>query len=509
MLVFKKTIMKSRKSVRNLAIGGSIIATTLALSTGGLENVFNRIVGKESPQEIVRIANDAIDEAVKRGATELFIDGGESSVPTSISADGLTVVHESSSLLNPYFAVMGKESETFVKDNTEWFVFSPNVTKNLEDVNGLYLGNGIVAIDTMADNGGIKNPKTFPSIIGHEAQHGADEGNGMSILEKEIRSDRRELGVLESYLEKDDDLILKGHYNDAGKRIETGEFLFQFGNDFGKIDPSSVILARDLLRVGISPEKLREYTAKFENPQGLEYELYVAAKFGDVAMSMPREDAIRALYGFATTDDPKYKDTIVPVSAASALQYLAPNVARVETDADVGSSTERTANIHFGDRADTSDVGRGVKSEGKPTVSGLPSLEELIGDERFEDLDTSEGNSALAKGELYSGNRVAQKVVDGTKTIYLPNREGKPGDGFFRFYINALDTDGNGVDDTLAVYYGSNAVAIDGSMLAKVDNFKDGKYFSSGVSWMQRGLKEKGEDIPLDVSKTWRDWKME
>ncbi len=511
MLLSDKTRVKSNKKLRAVAIGASVAALTLAASTNGLQKLFNKLMGNYNQPEIVGVANDIVDEARERGVTELFVGDKETYVPTGINSNGVTAIHRSSPLLSPYFDLMSAESASFVKDNTEWFVFSPDVTKEGRDVNGLHLGEGIVAIDIVADNGGIKNPKTFPSIMGHEAQHGFDEDKDMSTLEKEVRSDRREMGILERQLESDDDLVLRGHYHGAQKRLQTGEFLLGFGSDFKDIDPNSVILAKDLLDVGISPEKLREYATRFEKPNGLEYELYTAALLGNMATSLPREKAIETLYGIV--NDPEFKGTIVPVSAASALQYLAPDVARVETGADVGVTTERTASIYFGDRGNTNDVGKGFLNGREPTVLGLPSLEELIAGERFDDFDyesnEGDGSNILAKGELYSGSRVAQRIEDGTKVIYLPDSEGKPGDGFFRFYVMAMDSDRNGRDDTLAVFYGSNSVTVDGSMLAKVDYFKEGKYSHSGVSWMQRGLQEKGEDLSLDVDRTWKDWKME
>ncbi|MFQ5647885.1 MAG: hypothetical protein ACE5FW_01495, partial [Candidatus Aenigmatarchaeota archaeon] len=269
----------------------------------------------------------------------------------------------------------------------------------------------------------------------------------------------------------------------------------------------------DLLDANLPAEKFSGYRRKLECKGGLNYELYTASYFAEMVKTKAREEALRELYRFIT--NPEYEGTIVRVSAASALQYLSPEACKVETGADVVSDSGRTASLSFGKREKTDKIGQGYEKSAEFSVSGAPSLEELLADERFKDFDMPTGGEGAvesvkveAEYELYSGDRIKQRIdSDGVKQVYIPNREGKPDSRFFRCYIEAVDTDGNGRNDALRVYYGSNSISSRGGILVKVDVYKNKRYVKSGLTWF--AAKEQGEDLELNINDIWRKWNME
>ena len=150
-------------------------------------------------------------------------------------------------------------------------------------------------------------------------------------------------------------------------------------------------------------------------------------------------------------------------------------------------------------------------------MSGLPSVEELLANERFQDFQipidgegSGNGRKIIAKYKLYSGDRITQSVdSEGIQHVYIPDREGRPGNGFYRFYWKAVDTDGNNSLDELRVYWGINAIKNSrGFILSKVDIYRNRRYFESGVTWFNIVPIEE-RDVAVNIGDIWRKYNLE
>ena len=118
-----------------------------------------------------------------------------------------------SPLLNRFYNQTTAAQTEFIKRNVKYIIFSPDITakKGLmsQDVNGLSIGEGIILVDTKADNGGIKNPITYISTMGHEAQHEFEKDKNLSTLVSERNAFDRGNQILNGQITKFDDEILK------------------------------------------------------------------------------------------------------------------------------------------------------------------------------------------------------------------------------------------------------------------------------------------------------------
>ena len=233
------------------------------------------------------------------------------------------------------------------------------------------------------------------------------------------------------------------------------------------------------------------------------WELYYAAHFAHTVKTLEKDAAIRQIY--AEISRPNIRNTVAEVSGASALQYLCPEVLQTESGADVAS--DAGIYLNFSERQKKNEVGQGVRGNNSYAVNGLPSLDELRAGKKFDEFDIQEkkkGDPTLRK-ITYVLSNVTSIKIDATGNVRIPKREGRPSEGFFRFYAETIDRDKNGVDDGVLVYYGSNKIQReDGAILSKVDTYDGrGGFVESGLVWFLAN--ETGEDIPApeQLAKKW------
>ncbi|MDP3882128.1 MAG: hypothetical protein Q8Q31_04610 [Nanoarchaeota archaeon] len=413
---------------------------------------------------------------------------------------GNTIVCKSDSQFAGYFIdKLHPQDKENVKTSVKYIIFSPNVVNRIgsshEDVNGLSIGGGIILIDTLADDSSIKNPKTFGGVIAHEAQHEKDRDKRYPTLTSEKRAYQSGARTLEFIAQNDRDSILKATLTRAKDTIKTAEYLERFGSDFSRVYPSGTILAKDLLEADINIQTLSKHKSR-EDKTKKDLELICAASFAEVIRLQSREEALKILYPYAS--EKKFAGTIVQISAASAIAYLCPNACKTESSGDIA---EKGFHLSLQDRRNgrkTNHLGQGSEGEEGYSVSGLPSLQELLEDQRFEDYETG-GEYPAAIYQLAQVDKIKVKIsVDGVKLVYLPNREGKPSAQFFRAYVELVDANQNGRADEIRVYYfNDNVVNGDGSALAKIDVYNGlGQYISSGVTWF--AARSKGRDLQFN-----------
>ena len=419
------------------------------------------------------------------------------------------VIRADSPILKTFYE-KAEKSGNFVKENTSYLTFSQNVIDRTglgtKDVGGLSVGKGVILIDSEADDGGIKNPKTYLSTMVHEAQHEKDnkEENKFPRLISEKRAYKKSIECLEEQLKTDNDLIVKAELDSARQVVETAEYLEKLG-DFNNVYPETAILASALLKADIPVSTLEKYSVKPSQKSKKESELHISAYFARIARTLEREEAIKKIYEIIS--NPEIKGTLIEISGVSALQYLAPDAMKTQSVADIG--TGRGMHFNFSEREKTNEVGRGFVGNDKYTVTGLPTLEEILGNEKWRDY--KEGQNRQIEVIYYRLADVNQIKVDKHGNVYIPDREGKPSPSFYRFAIIGVDIDGNGRDDGIEVYYGSNSLTTsDGNLVGKIDVYDGrGNYTGSSIEAIRRGLKEKGENLNLNPQKLARDYGLE
>lgn len=480
------------------------IAAAVCLGIFGYSSLMKNRPGMQdlykprSQVTMIQSAEMALGRMRSGGKRELAYDkSGRETVPERIDPESVTIMRRDSPLLRPYIQRAG-EFRNIILNNLDYAIFSPNVIDK-GDVNGIFLGNGSIMIDTMADDGRPKNEKLVPSTMVHEAAgHGATSGLGISTLNDEKFAYQAEMGVLSRLMREDSDPILKAAYMDCGKKLATARFLGQFGHDFGSVRPESVMISLGFLDAGISRKTIAKYLRATEGKGGLYRELHLALFYADIPLREKRERAISLL--FDVVENPKFDRTLEQVNAASALHYLAPDALPLSTSADISVSPERTISLPFGTAVRKSGgAGRGrILKAGGFAVSGLPSREDVFVNTK----PIAEGKYIDAV--LYDGLVMKRS---GNK-VFIPEREGRPGPGFYRMYVRAEDGDHNGRPDVLLVFYGTNSLGRDdGSILSKVDVFRHHKFEKSGLVLFDG--KAIGEDLSPDIDYWWKRFSIE
>jgi len=482
--------------VRKLTIGLSAAVLTLAAGLGidyGLrksESVVSGLIRSVSPEKsldyhIEKVSEDT-DHALKaiESMKKLDLD--------FFVVDNTTIVRSDSDYMGQFYN-QAPSQKGFIQTNLEYIVFSPGVIHNGGDVNGLSIGNGVILIDTLAENGGIKNPITFGSIMAHEAQHEKDKGK-YPRLHSEGKAFKQQKEFLEEQIKITNDELIPALLEDVTSRVNTFEYLSQFDSDFERVYPHKTILAKHLLDAEITSDVLQKYMTDIGDSD-LDNQLITASILANIVWTKPRDKAIRDLHGIAT--DPKYEGTVAQVSAASALQYLSPKAAKTQSGADI--STGKGMHLDFNERKNK-NLGKAKVGSDTYSVSGLPSVEELIRDEKIPEYTDQEFTTfSLADVETIK--------IDGKK-ILVPNQEGRPTQDFYRCQIRPLDLDRNGVYDTIEVLYANpNIRNTNGFTLAKIDRYNgSGQLIDTGINWF--GAIPSG-DVDLDLNQLIQKWNIE
>ncbi|HLC60714.1 MAG TPA: hypothetical protein VJJ52_04760 [Candidatus Nanoarchaeia archaeon] len=436
-----------------------------------LERAFNPANQGEMNKYVRRIINAAESKGyvtLEYDGKEIYIDGNQ------INPDALTLARSDSPVLNNFYRAMGSHADG-IKSNLKWIVFAPNVKHESRDTNGLSIGDGIVYIDTIADDGRAKESQTIPGTLAHEDQHESDKSQGLSRLVNETRANKKSLGVLEYQLNQEFSDILRADYDVVKKRIETANFLEKYGSDFQNVNPLGVILAKDLLEAGIQSQTLKKYIHPAESSSGLEKELIIASTFADIVLSNPSKGAIKKLYRYAT--DPLYNNTLTQVSAASALSYILPEKLQEHSTADIPSGSGRFASIRFGPPSELNGFAQAINGFGF-SVSGLPSLDVLLN-------PTPIPQGEVVRLKIYEGDKIKdggrKYGIFGSRIILIPGKQGKPANDWIVPKLRPIDTDNNGRDDTLEVYYAHPSMDFENGLMTKVDRFTRMKFVGSGL----------------------------
>jgi len=500
--------MRLGRKLRYGLIGTAIVA---ALGVGdyllrGVNSIVPRVAEVVNP--VGSLEGMAADGKISREEAGRFARIMDSNQMSEISFgtgdEEIQVVRSDSKELDKHYAQVSKEQAAFIKNNVSQIVFSPNVFVNHgsgrnSDVNGLSIGGGNIYVDTRADNGGKKNPLTYVSIMAHEAQHESDVGKGLSKLVSETRAFERESNVLNEQLTESRDLILRAALEKADGRVETGKYLQGLDGDFGNVYPNTVILAGDLLSGGVNLGSLKKYSERGWAKTTKGHELRLAARYASMVRELDKDKAITELHSIVT--NPLLEGSVAQVSAASALRYLCPEVLQSESGADI--STGRGININFGKSRRDESVGKGFVGDNSFSVSGTPSLNELLSGKRYDDF--SPGSGKESETTTYTLADVDSMKIDHSGNVLFPDREGSPGEGFVRFYARGIDRDRNRRDDGFFVYYGTNRIVNSrGSILAKVDTHDGlGRYVESGVTWFVAPDKLVEIDGPGKLARKW------
>lgn len=477
-----------------------------AVQTFGLEHLVNGIEleGIESADD-VQAAIDYFSEA-GWSVGRIRMDGSvEEYTQAGITTDTLIARSDSDFALQFYAG----NHEEFIRENVDYIVFSPDIVSTLGsgkgDVNGLSFGNGIIAVDTRADNGGIKNPVTFGSVIAHEAQHEFDR-HAYRTLVSESRAFARQYDFLQQQVDRElsdeDRLTVQALTNNTTRVLESAEHLEQFGDDYAGVYPNATILAEHFLDGNVAIDVL-ERDMGISEPSGRGLEVFYASFFSYVVRTNSREDAIEILYDHVT--DPENAGTLSQVSAASALKYLCPNALCDESGADIADVSGASFNFDRGSRTDS--VGSYAGSAGGFSVSGIPSLEELKEDERFRSYAPE--SQVVARYRLSAVDRWMESAEDQVRVVHIPNRPGYPSEDFMRCCVQAIDTNRNARADSLEVLYVNNSITDQrGAPIGKIDYFNGaGEYMHSALIWS--AYRATGDLADFDPVETAREYDLE
>ncbi len=337
----KKIVAMSILALTSIVIGGSIYSK---YQQKKVEN-FNSMVKKYDLVESQLFSEYNIrnigDGMKKLGFDAVSIDeeGNPSEIKKGYILEDVlktTIIASSDSRFLEQFYGQAPLSSKFIKDNVDYIAFSPGVTAksqdSIKDVGGLSFGSRIIAIDTLADGGLVKNPKTYGSIMAHEAQHGFDYGKELFSLQYEKRAFSRQLDFLKEQRRYDNGSILKASAENTMQKILTAEFLDDFGDDFKDVYPNEKILSKDLLDAEVKKSTLDKHKKEEYKESSIGQELKVASGYASFVLSNDRESAIREVYPIAT--DKKYDGSLHQLNAASALQYLCPDQSKNVSGAD-------------------------------------------------------------------------------------------------------------------------------------------------------------------------------
>ena len=407
---------------------------------------------------------------------------------TQIKDSNGRVCRTDSPLLEGLIEALPEDEKESLKATVPIIIFAPDVKNELGtssgDVNGLYNPEkpAVIFVDTEADDGTKKDKATFPSVAVHEKEHKKEAGNHLPMLTSELNSFKHEQATLEYQLKKQPNQVLKATLDDVAGRVKTGEYLAQFGNDFEDVYPGKVVLAKDFLQANIPLNTLVNYINHKEKDPKKEQEDYAlrcAAYCSAIVLEKSREAAINDLYSIVS--DPKKKGTILQLSAASALEYLCPTALVTSSSSDVTGG--QGMGIAYGKPQKKKGTGQSAGEQNGFSVSGIPSLQELLDNEVFNSVDP---NSDPPSGTRYILSDVDVVKQKADETILIPKAEGKP-QGFFcaGFSINEYDTNENGKPDGVGVMYVSpKFLDADGGMLCKTDVYDlNGKFIRPSINW--------------------------
>ncbi len=528
--------MKFKNILRN-TLGAIVISLAIAIGTKYIKNEIKHI-NYSSQLECILDNIDVKKQKFRQGFEKAYdyvkndeycnicVDpnGNLETVNEPISEDTLTgilsnetvICRPNSNFVDYFYNPNDSNDAEFVKKNINYIVFSPNVVKDSKDVGGLYGGcGGVIYIDTKADDSGVKNPKLYESVACHETQH-ASEDKTYPTLISEKRAFEREAKSLETRIKTDNDPILATVLEQINRRITTAHYLMNFRSDFKDVYPSRIILAKDLLDANVSQKILEKHYLRLKKPgfeSNTEFQLINACAIANIVKTKPREKALNELYKIVQNQ--KYNDSIIQISAASAIKYLCPNSCKTQSTADVGSG--KGFYMNFGDNPKKNGIGKFYNGGDSFRVSGLPSLNELINDKRKNKMEKCTGdipkNIPINKFiyKLNDGDSIEVEERGNTKFIYLPNKEGKPGDSFYRYQVVAEDSNNNGIGDSMFVFYGSNNFKdFEGDIVFKIDKYNGcGEYIKSNISnpYLKKSVPHK--DIYFNPIKQSRKWKLE
>ena len=406
---------------------------------------------------------DVIAEMQERGYAAVSLEEGgtlqePSPIPfgTPINEVATTfldtiIVEPDAPFMDYFYSQISPERAQYIIDNVDHIVFSPDIIERLglyhRDVGGLSTGEGIIFVDTQADDGSVKNPLTYVMVIGHESAH--EENHEGSRLQVEhygfqIGSEfvRDQIQTIGDRVDNPD--LLPAVLRLSDQQRDMAKYLLQFGDDFGGVYPNTHIVGSDLLEGRVSQDVL-QYHRDNENVEGIfGVQLKISSTLALVYHDHGREEAIRRLYQFASGShiDPEaevHPDFDVPgftmVSAASILEYLAPNAAG-GTTAGIRDGLGYSVNFGTDVRRRDGQVGDTVRSGGY-TVGNLPSVDQLIRDETHRETQERTGEPyqyqsrrAASCGNLEGVSRASDPAVQS-----IDRREGRPDNRFVRAVV--------------------------------------------------------------------------
>ncbi len=339
-----------------------------------LDESLSKLATTKNQDCMMNTSINAINKTAKAGHSAIMLNElGNLQTVDNIGKETArfpALVHKSSPAWKKLSAQLGEDAQ-FAEQNIDWLVFTPNIpNRKGGEEGGLSAGKKVIYIDTMAQDGTIRDPIEYAPIIAHEAQHEADKGLS-GILKKEKNAHERQLKTAQNLLKANKKETLQGMINECAKRIQTASYLEKLG-DFDNTYPMSTILAEALLNAGINSRTLKKYHNVNTGNAELDAELSAASKCASIVHDYNLYNATKKLHEIASTGAPMEK-----VSAASALSWLYPALNKSKNTAGWHSSQSRGAGFNFGE-------GTGEPSTGC-SVANLPPLEEFLKDARAED----------------------------------------------------------------------------------------------------------------------------
>ncbi len=491
-------------------------------SLGGLLRIIKDTKYHDHMTEATKLATKRMKEMGYKEAilgfnNQVYILGDEEMSGEQLQAHlaAPIICHKDSPIFRQFQHRFGERRE-LVNDNVEWAVFSPNVISQnngrSQEEAGLSIGQGIVYVDTQAENGQIRDTREYSAIIAHEAMHEFLRAKRPepSRLENERLAHSAQRSVAKAELVKEESETLEGMVNTCDHRIKTAEYLQQekFGSDFDDMYPASMILAEGLLEAGIPQKVLGRYLEVVTGDNELDKELATAAK---VALTLHTHNIKRAteiLYRWIRTGNDLEKE-----NAASALRYLHPEQLAPDTSgAGWHGGKKRSSGISFG--------GDGVGTDKTPH---LPSLDALLSDaritgkslfgrlfgskeetqpQRYEDIQEGDKVSKLSEERKHQGVHIRKELESAGPTNYqrvvdeltkkLPNVQGDPDGRDSDWTYKGYSADRFG---TTIVMWQSNSLKIPSPhprgiseevFLTKQDRFENGRFMRTLWSFIDQ-----------------------
>jgi len=195
--------------------------------------------------------------------------------------------------------------EQFVRSYAKHIVFMPDVKSQSAfatsgDLDGLFVGEGVVLVDTLADDNRLRNPKTYASTIMHESTHSRDSPVlGKPKLWRERNAYTIQLEALADQLKTNpSNEVILAQYESIGRIVKTANFLLDLGAEFENVYPSETITSRGLLRGKVNPLTVNRYAqAKIGSQEDKMDELIIASSIADIVNTSSRDHAVN-YHGF-------------------------------------------------------------------------------------------------------------------------------------------------------------------------------------------------------------------